>query len=80
MTEIPNKPAGESPLRTFTIDGKATTGTTYRTRIIESIIPVAGHSFLDVGANDGVEAQLWRCAMHRVRWRWKASPAAGSGR
>ncbi len=43
--------------RTFEIDGALKTDTTYRTGIIESIVPVAGKTFLDVGAADGFESR-----------------------
>lgn len=88
MTEVQKTPEGESPLRSFTIDGKPTTGTTHRTRIIESIYPVAGRSFLDVGANDGVEAQALaiRGASRAValegkrsRWEWAAKGGEALG-
>lgn len=48
-------------LRTFLIDGKVTTDTTFRTRIIESITEIAGKSFIDVGAADGYEARALAC-------------------
>jgi hypothetical protein len=77
--QLPTAQSDESPLRAYTIDGKVTTDTTYRTRIIESVTRVEGRSFLDVGANDGVEAQALavRGASRAValegkrsRWEW----------
>jgi hypothetical protein len=49
--------AAANPIRSFTIDGLVDTETTHRTGIIESITPVSGRSFLDVGACDGYESR-----------------------
>ena len=49
--------AAVSPFRTFIIDGRTTTDTTHRTPLIEAVTPIAGRSFLDVGACDGYEAR-----------------------
>lgn len=43
--------------RSFEVDGRITTDTTYRTRIIECFSDVVGKTFLDVGAADGFEAR-----------------------
>jgi hypothetical protein len=48
----------EAPwIRTFNIDGHEVTDTTYRTKIIEHYTPVAGKTFIDIGAFEGYEAR-----------------------
>jgi SAM-dependent methyltransferase len=44
-------------MRSFEIDGVTTTDTTNRTRLIEHYTPIAGKTFLDLGAADGYEAR-----------------------
>lgn len=44
-------------LKTFVIGGVETTDTTHRTIIVESIVPIAGRTFVDLGAATGYEAR-----------------------
>ena len=44
-------------IRTFTIDGGETSSRTHRTGLIEHYTPIAGQTFLDVGAADGYESR-----------------------
>lgn len=44
-------------IRTFEIDGKQTSKTTFRTGIVEHFTKVEGRTFLDLGAGDGYESR-----------------------
>lgn len=49
-------------IRTFTIDGVETSSRTLRTGLIEHYTPIAGQTFLDVGAADGYESRAMALA------------------
>jgi hypothetical protein len=52
-----DEPREITPFRAFSVDGESRTDTTHRVQIVESITPIAGRSFIDIGACDGYEAR-----------------------